>query len=211
MPIFSAFKSKSKTYVPESIEEQEYNNVKEISKKIEDHYQNQIQQIIANTVKALETQLEIEKKTKLNSAKQNLSSEEYKLYEKSVNSAYERYKNQRSTEVKKMYENSDRFVKALFKTNSRNQEKGRKQIELDDRRIDKLLSEEDEIQPVLSEEEKQRQHFRTTYAMANERLKQRVLPVVGGKSKSKSKYKTRSRTKQSKQLIKQRATRKKNK
>lgn len=213
MSIFSAFKSKSKHYIPESIEEQEYNKIKEISQQIEQHYQNQINTIITNTLKALENQLEIEKKHKLNSAKQILSSDEYMLYEKSVNSAYERYQKQRLTEVGKMYENSDRFIKALFKTNSRHQEKGKKQIELDDRRIDKLLPEDYEMQPIISEEEKQRQYFLTTYDKANERLRQTVLPVRGGtyKSKYKTKSKTKTKSKKLRELIKPKATRKKHK
>lgn len=84
---------------------------------------------------------------------------------------------------------------------------------MDDRRIDKLLPEDYEMQPIISEEEKQRQYFLTTYDKANERLRQTVLPVRGGtyKSKYKTKSKTKTKSKKLRELIKPKATRKKHK
>ena len=191
MPIFSAFRSKQESLLPTTIEEQEYEKFKKISDKIEVHYQNQIQQLITNTVSALETQLQIEKEFKLNSAKQKLDANDFALYEKSVENAYTRYRKQRLDEVEKMYQNSDRFIKALFKTNSRKQDKGKKQIELDERRIDKLIPENEQY---LHDEktDEHREHFNTIYRKANDRLRQSVLSNKGGKFKSKTRAKSKT-------------------
>lgn len=185
MQLFPIFKT---NISPESIEEQEFTKIKHISQQIEIHYQKQIKSIVESTMKALEKQLQIEKNNKLLSAKKTLDASDYALYEASVENAYERHQQQRENEVHKMYQNSDKFIKALFKTNDRKNEKGKKQIELDERRIEKLTPYEiDNNDEVLKNQD--REYFDDIYRKAQSRLRQSVLSKT--RTKEGGKYKTK--------------------
>jgi len=179
-----------------TLEEYEYKNFKSLAEKLEMHYKEQNQQLIHKILQVIDEKLEVEKTKQLQEAHKNLDSKDYKKFKISLEESYQRQKKHRENEVSRMYAHNDKFIKSLFKLNARKEDKGRKQIELDDMRINKL-EEKQQSQSKLQPDSKAKTHIeedlyrmKDIYNKAYRRLTQKAV-INKGRRRTKKRQRRR--------------------